>query len=59
MKLYNIDMPEIIPENKVEILKLCRKIHQDTLNRYKKKTQKRKWDEYWVNAYSMIIKELK
>lgn len=59
MKLYNTDLPELKPENAQEIIKTCRDIHQQAIDRRKRNTQIQKWDKYWVNAYNVVLEVLK
>jgi len=58
MKLYGINLPELIPENATKILTTCRDIHQDEIDRDIRNTARHKWDQYWVNAYNVIIKRI-
>lgn len=59
MILYGVKLPEIKCGNEIEILKTCRDIHQNLVNRRKRNTCIQEWDKYWVEAYNFIIKTLK
>lgn len=59
MNLYHVDLPDLIPENLIEILETCRNIHQQYINNRVKNTLMNKWDMYWVKAYNYVIAEIK
>ena len=56
---YGVNLPELRPENAVAILEIAQKIHEDENKRRQRKTRTYKWDEYWTNAYQMIIEVIK
>jgi len=55
---YEIDLPELKPENAKKIIKTCRDIHQLYIDKRKRKTKMDKWDRYWVRGYDIVLKEL-
>jgi len=57
MRLYGIDLPEVKKENAEKILTICKNIHLNYIKKRQRNTIMQKWDNYWVKAYSMIIKE--
>lgn len=59
MKLYNVELPEPIPENATEIIKCCRDIHQIHIDRRKRNTRMQQWDKYWVKAYNAVLKRIR
>ena len=59
MKLYNTDLPELKAENAEKIIKTCRDIHQQAVDRRTRNTEIQKWDKYWVNAYNVVLEVLK
>lgn len=58
MKLYKIELPEPIPENTLRAIQIARDIHQNAMNYFKRNTKKRKWDEYWVKIYNLVLEQL-
>lgn len=59
MKLYGLDLPKLIPENAAKIIRLAQRIHrQKNQTRVPRKTERWKWDNYWVEAYDVVLKEL-
>ncbi len=58
MMLYGLELPDLVPENATAILETCRNIHQATTDRQHRNTQRRRWDQYWIDAYNIVIKKL-
>lgn len=59
LRLFNVDLPDPIPENAIEMIELAQKIHRDANARRKRISMTYEWDEYWVNAYSAVLIKLK
>lgn len=58
MRLCNIELPKINPENAKVIIGICQKIHQDAVDKRKRNTILQQWDKYWVDAYDAVLEAL-
>ena len=58
MRLYGIKLPELKKENAGEIIRTCRDIHQNEINRRQRNTRAQQWDKYWVAAYNLVLERL-
>ena len=59
MVAHGVNLPELKPENVEAIIETCRDIHQDCIDRRKRNTKLQRWDKYWVDAYNLVLQELR
>jgi len=57
--LYGVKLPELKLENAEEILSLAQTIHRDKVDERQRNTKRRQWEQYWVDAYSVVLELLR
>lgn len=59
MKLYNLELPEPIPANTSQAIRIARKIHQNLIDGPPRNTEAQRWDQYWIKIYDVVLEQLR